>query len=149
MPPKGRPSYKKKPSALKRGHPAIQNIKFLKFFIFLWAFFLSWRAGSRSLSGSGFRIWIQIPNLDPDTDPLIWFNPDTYGSNPDPKHWVGSVPGFRIRNFFTDLDPGGQLIMDPSRSGFYLDALVVIEITMYKQVIWFLLYFYDQLKSNF
>jgi hypothetical protein len=33
---KGRPSYRKKPSALKRENPAIQNMKFLNFLLFLW-----------------------------------------------------------------------------------------------------------------
>ena len=41
----------KKPSALKREHPAVQNMKFLIFFLFLWVIF----AGSRDpiKSGSG------------------------------------------------------------------------------------------------
>ncbi len=43
-----------KPSALKREHPALQNMKFLNFILFLWAIFAL---------------------LDPDTDPLTWLNP--------------------------------------------------------------------------
>jgi hypothetical protein len=44
MPLKGSPGYRKKPSALKREHPA---------FLFLWVFLPSW-------------IRIQIANPDPD-----------------------------------------------------------------------------------
>ncbi len=58
----------KKPSALKRGHPTLQNIHFYKFF--------STFVGHFCLPGS--RIQIQIPNPDPDplarlsTDPKPW-----------------------------------------------------------------------------
>jgi hypothetical protein len=46
-----------KPSAVKREHPVLQNIKFLQlFFIFLWVIFAL---------------------LDPDPDPLTCLNPDT------------------------------------------------------------------------
>ncbi len=58
---KGRPGYKKKPSALKRENSALQNMKFLNFFYFCGSFFPSW-------------IRIGIPNTDP--DPLTWLNPD-------------------------------------------------------------------------
>jgi hypothetical protein len=40
------------PSALKREHPALQNMQFLNFFLFLWVILPSW-------IGSG------IPNPDP------------------------------------------------------------------------------------
>jgi hypothetical protein len=33
------PKLQEKPSALKREHPAIQNMKFLHFFLFLWVIF--------------------------------------------------------------------------------------------------------------
>jgi hypothetical protein len=56
----------KKPSALKREHPALQNIKILIFFYFC---------------GSILPFWIRIRVPNPDTDPLTWLNP-----NPDPKH---------------------------------------------------------------
>jgi hypothetical protein len=36
---KGRPSYRKKPSAPEREHPALQTMKFIQFFPFLWVFF--------------------------------------------------------------------------------------------------------------
>ncbi len=58
---KGRPSLLK-PSALKREHPTLQNMKFLKIFYFC---------------GSFFPSWIRIPNTDP--DPLTWLNPDPIG----------------------------------------------------------------------
>ncbi len=61
----------KKPSALKRKHPALQNIKFLNFFNFCRSFLPSW-----------IRIRIRIRN--PDTDPLTWLNPD-------PKHWLEAI----------------------------------------------------------
>jgi hypothetical protein len=37
----GRPNYRRteKPSALKREHPTLQNVKFLHFFLFLWVIF--------------------------------------------------------------------------------------------------------------
>jgi hypothetical protein len=40
-----------KPSALKREHPALQNMKFLDFFIFLWVIFalLDLEFGSETL----------------------------------------------------------------------------------------------------
>jgi hypothetical protein len=43
------------PSALKREHPALQNMKFFNFFIFLWVIFAL---------------------LDPDLDPLTWLYTD-------------------------------------------------------------------------
>jgi hypothetical protein len=59
-----------KPSALKREHPALQNMKFLNFFLLLWVFFVLLdpdpEYGSRFTylieSGSG-------PNPNPDPDP--------------------------------------------------------------------------------
>ncbi len=57
-----------KTSAIKRKHPALQNMKFHNIFLFLWVIFASW---SR----------IRIPNTDPDT--LTWI-----GSSPDPKPWL-------------------------------------------------------------
>jgi hypothetical protein len=52
----------KKPVELKREHPALQNMKFLNLFLFLWVIF----------AGSGFGSSDLIES----------------GSNPDPKHWV-------------------------------------------------------------
>jgi hypothetical protein len=42
-------AIEEKPPAFKREHPALQNMKFLYFFL--------------------FRIWIHIPNADPEPDP--------------------------------------------------------------------------------
>jgi hypothetical protein len=58
----------KKPSALNRGHPTLQNMNFYKFFILLWVIFAL---------------------LDPDPDPDSEHGsgstgPIEYGSNPDP-----------------------------------------------------------------
>jgi hypothetical protein len=57
-----------KPSALKKGHPIFQNMKFMNFFTFLWVIFalLDPDPYSKSVSGS--------------TDLT------EFGSNPDPKH---------------------------------------------------------------
>ena len=57
-PPERTYKLQKKTSALKREHPALQNMKFYNFFLLLWVIFAL---------------------LDP--DPLTWLNPD-----PDPKH---------------------------------------------------------------
>jgi len=51
----------KKPSALKREHPALQNVKFLNFFYFWGSFLPCW-------------IRFRIPNTGP--DPLPRLNPD-------------------------------------------------------------------------
>jgi hypothetical protein len=58
-----------KPSALKRGHPTLQNMNFYKFFLLLWVIFALLDPGPDSESGS--------------TGPI------EYGSNPDPdpKPW--------------------------------------------------------------
>jgi hypothetical protein len=44
---------KKKPSVLKREHPALQNIKFLKFFLLLWVIFALLDPNPDSEYGSG------------------------------------------------------------------------------------------------
>jgi hypothetical protein len=49
-------------SALEREHPALQKVKFLNFFLFLWVIFAI---------------------LDPDPD---HWDPIESGSNPDPQH---------------------------------------------------------------
>jgi hypothetical protein len=54
----------KKPSALKRGHPTLQNMNFYKFFLLLWVIFALLDPDPDSESGS--------------TDPI------ESGSNPDP-----------------------------------------------------------------
>ncbi len=58
-----------KPSALKREHPALKNMKFLKLFLFLWVIFalqdpdpLTW------LNHDPIRIRIQIRNTGPKTE---------------------------------------------------------------------------------
>jgi hypothetical protein len=56
----------KKPSALKRGHPTLQNMNFYKFFLLLWVIFALLDPDLDSESGSG------------STGPI------EYGSNPDP-----------------------------------------------------------------
>jgi hypothetical protein len=56
---KGRPSYWRKPSALKREHPVLKNMKILDFFLFLWVIFNL---------------------LDPDPDPATQINADPCGS---------------------------------------------------------------------
>jgi hypothetical protein len=53
---KGRPSYRRKPSALKREQIALQTMNFLIFFQFFRAIFALMAPGS----GSEFRIWIRI-----------------------------------------------------------------------------------------
>jgi hypothetical protein len=64
----------KKPSALKRGHPTLQNMNFYKFFLLLWVIFalLDPEPDPDSKSGSGSR------------------GPIEYGSNPDPDPGSGS-----------------------------------------------------------
>jgi hypothetical protein len=57
------PKLQEKPSALKREYPALQNMKILYFFIFLWVIFAL---------------------LDPDPDPATQINADP---DPDPKPW--------------------------------------------------------------
>jgi hypothetical protein len=54
----------KKPSALKREHPALQNMKFSIFFYFCGPFLPSW-------------IRIRIPNTDPDPHQLTQLNTNT------------------------------------------------------------------------
>ncbi len=65
---------RKKPSALKREHPALQNMKFRNFVYFCGPFLLSW-----------IRIRIRIPNTDPDPHQLTRLNSDTIRirGNPD------------------------------------------------------------------
>ncbi len=61
------PKLQEKPSALKREHPALQNMKIQYFFLFFWVIFAL---------------------LDPDPDPATQINADPCGSgyDPDPKH---------------------------------------------------------------
>jgi hypothetical protein len=62
-----------KPSALKRGHPTLQNMKFLNFFLLSWVFFA-------------------LLDTDPDPDSESGSaDPIESGSNPDPDR-------IRIRN---------------------------------------------------
>ncbi len=71
-----RSKLQKKPSALKREHPALQNMKFLNFFLFLWVIFALLDQDSESESGS--------------TD-LI-----ESGSNPGPKHCLKLSTKWRL-----------------------------------------------------
>ncbi len=59
-PPERTSNLQKKPSALKREHPALQNMKFPKLFVYFCGPFLP--------------SWTRIPN--PDTDQRTWLNPD-------------------------------------------------------------------------
>ncbi len=57
-----------KPSVLKREHPAIQNLKFLHFFLFLWLIFAL---------------------LDSDPDPATQINGDSCpDTDPDPQPYL-------------------------------------------------------------
>ncbi len=58
----------KKPSALKKEHPALQVMKFLSFFLLLWVIFALLNPDQDSESGSGSTALIET------------------GSDPDPKH---------------------------------------------------------------
>jgi hypothetical protein len=58
-----------KPSALKREHQALQNMKILDFFLFLMVIFAPW-----------IQIRIRNVNADPDPDPATQFNADPCGS---------------------------------------------------------------------
>ncbi len=40
--PKGRPSYRRSLQPTKKEHPALQNMKFLYFFLFCWSYLHSW-----------------------------------------------------------------------------------------------------------
>ena len=53
------PKLQEKPSALKREHPVLKNMKILDFFLFLWVIFAL---------------------LDPDPDPATQINADPCGS---------------------------------------------------------------------
>jgi hypothetical protein len=56
-----------KPSALKREHPVLKNMKILDFFLFFGSLLPSW-------------IWIRNLNADPDPDPATQINADPSGS---------------------------------------------------------------------
>jgi hypothetical protein len=58
-----------KPSALKREHPVLKNMKILDFFLFC---------------GSFLPSWIRIRNLNADPDPATQINADP-DTDPDPK----------------------------------------------------------------
>jgi hypothetical protein len=61
------PKLKEKPSALKKEHPALPNMKILYFFYFCGSFLPSW-------------IRIRIRNLNADPDPATQINADPCGS---------------------------------------------------------------------
>ncbi len=78
-PPQSMSKLQKKPSALKRGHPTLQNMNFYKFFSTFVGHFCP------PGSGSGFRIRIWIPNPDLDSESGSGSTgPIESGSNPDP-----------------------------------------------------------------
>jgi hypothetical protein len=72
MPPERTSKIQKKPSALKREHPAFQSIKFLNFFLLLWVIFVFLDPDPDAESGFGYGSTDLIES----------------GSNPDPdqKH---------------------------------------------------------------
>ncbi len=60
----------KKPSALKRGHPTLQNMNFYNFFLLLWVIFALLDPDPDSESGSGSTGLIESgSNPDPDPNP--------------------------------------------------------------------------------
>ncbi len=61
-PPKRTSKPPEKRSARNREHPALQNLKFLNFFLFLWVIFALLDLGPHPH-------YICIPNPDPDSDP--------------------------------------------------------------------------------
>ncbi len=85
---KGLHKGREKPSALKREHPALQKMKFINCFLFVWVYFCPLRS-------------LRIKNQDPDADPGIPLKPD-----PDP-HCLPAVLRIRIR------DPGTGAFLTP------------------------------------
>ncbi len=110
-----------KPSALKREHPALKKIKFIRFFLCLWVIFAlldpdpypdckSW-----SVSWLRIRIPIRIENPDPDTDPVTTLKS---GSNPDLHHCFRVNPKPIIsphKRTDPDTDPVTSLNPEPIR----------------------------------
>jgi len=84
-PPLRTSKLQKKPSALKRGHPTLQNMN-LKFFkILLWVIFALVDPDREFGSVYGFRDPIESgSNLDPDTDP-------------DLQYWLQYWSGFQTK----------------------------------------------------
>jgi hypothetical protein len=88
-PPQRTAKLQEKPTALKREHPALQNMKFLYFFLFLWVIFAL---------------------LDP--DPAIPINAD-----PEPKPWYSACAvmiftDFQLQsNLYTFFDENYLLIL--------------------------------------
>jgi hypothetical protein len=80
----------KKPSALKREHPALQNMKFLNFFLFLWVIFCS--------PGTEFRIRIRIHWPD---WIRIWIRNTAF------DYCDTSLNGQGQESFFTEMDISG------------------------------------------
>jgi hypothetical protein len=77
LPPERTPKLPEKPSALKKEHPTLQNMKILYFFIFL---------------------WVTIPLLDPDPDQEPQINADPCGSGSETLvctvHFFEKLPNF-------------------------------------------------------
>jgi hypothetical protein len=62
----------KKPSALKREHPALQSMKFLNFFLLLWVILALLDPDPDSKYGSGSTGLIESgSNLDQDLEPWL------------------------------------------------------------------------------
>jgi hypothetical protein len=75
----------KNPSALKRGHPTLQNMNFYNFFLLLWVIFALLVPDPDSESGS--------------TDPI------EFGSNPDPQ------PCLKLSCFYNPLSVDRRIII--------------------------------------
>jgi hypothetical protein len=85
-------NLQEKPSALKRENPTHQNIKFLNFFLLLWAFFALLDPDPES--GSGFTGLIESASI------------------PDPKHWqfVDFLKKFARPPLMVNIYPGGYFL---------------------------------------
>ncbi len=70
-----------KPSAHKREHPALQNIKFLNFFLFLGIIF-------------------SLLDPDPDSESISTDLVES-ATNPDPKHWLQRNPYWQLHSPLT------------------------------------------------
>jgi hypothetical protein len=59
------PKLQKKPSALKREHPAFQKMKFINFFLCLWVIYVLLDPDRDSQSGSGYGFKDPIQSASP------------------------------------------------------------------------------------
>jgi hypothetical protein len=83
------PKLQEKPSALKREHPVLKNMKILFFFYFCWSFLPSW-------------IRIRIRNLNADPNPATQINADPCGSGSETLSVDHNLDSF----FPDDIFPG-------------------------------------------